>query len=298
MWNDLFIKQLMMRKVIYALLPLLLLAVLIFGFRVLFLLIFVCLLGVTTEYLMEKRLKKKVSEAVLVSCLLYTLSLPSHTPFWIAGVGIIFGILFAKEVYGGFGRNIFNPAITARLFVYISFPNVLTQNWSAIPFSGDAITSATPLMVLRSGESFNFLRLFFGWHSGSMGELSIFLIILGAIYLVKTKTASLKIILSTLASAFFFIVLFRITTQSGLPVFSSFFSGSIFFVAVFMATDPITAPKQDKAKMYYGILIGAVIVIVRTFSLFPEGTSFGLMTGNICASLFDNLVKKKKIKKD
>lgn len=293
MWNKYFIKQMMMRKVIYSLIPILLFSILIFGFRVLILLFFITATGVITEYLMEKRLNKKISEAVIVSSFLYTLSLPVNIPIWTACVGIIFGILFAKEVYGGFGRNVFNPAISARLFVYIAFPNLMTQNWAALPYSGDAITSATPLMILRNSGSINYLNLFLGWHSGSMGETSIFLIILAGIYLIWTKTASWKIIVSTLTTALFFIIIFRFTSSSGLPIISSFLSGSIFFVAIFMATDPITAPKQEKAKIYYGIIIGALIVIIRTFSLFPEGTSFGLMTGNICASLLDNIFKKK-----
>ncbi|WP_206076135.1 RnfABCDGE type electron transport complex subunit D [Marinitoga lauensis] len=244
---------------------------------------------------MEKRVKKNVSEAVLVTSMLFVLSLPPLTPWWIALIGIIFGVLFGKEVFGGFGRNPFNPAIVGRLFIYITFPNIMTYGWMEPGnFGINAITTATPLKIMRSGEGdFNLLKLFFGIRSGSMGESFIFLIIIAAIYLIYTKTASWKIIISTFLSSVSMIYAFYFVGLINYPL-QFLMSGSLLFVTVFMATDPISGPKNQKAHWYYGILIGVVTILIRTFSLFPEGTSFAVLLGNTFAPLMDELLIKKR----
>ncbi|KUK80595.1 MAG: NQR2 and RnfD family protein, partial [Petrotoga mobilis] len=158
MASGFFQKQVMMRKVLYSLIPIYAFAFYMYGWRLIFLSIFVYGFGILTEYIMERRQKRKVTDAVLVSCTLFVLSLPPATPWWIASIGIIFGVLFAKEVYGGFGRNVFNPAIAGRLFIYITFPNIMTQSWLQPGNFGratsDILTSATPLQVLANGENF------------------------------------------------------------------------------------------------------------------------------------------------
>ncbi len=156
-----FIKQKMMRTVIYSLIPLILASIYFFGWRALVLQLVVLIAGVATEWIYERRQKKKISEAIFVTCILYTLTLPPRTPFWIAIVGIVFGVFFAKEVFGGFGKNLFNPALVARAFVYISFPEPMTSQWSKVAsgFPGgfgiylteniDAITQSTPMLIFR-----------------------------------------------------------------------------------------------------------------------------------------------------
>ncbi|ACJ75276.1 Na(+)-translocating NADH-quinone reductase subunit b (na(+)-translocating nqr subunit b) (na(+)-nqr subunit b) [Thermosipho africanus H17ap60334] len=264
----LFQKQVMMRRVLYALLPIYIYSFLFYGLRLIWLSIFVFSFGILAEYIFEKRKNKKVSEAVLVTCMLYTLSLPPLTPWWIAVIGIIFGVVFAKEVYGGFGRNVFNPAITGRLFVYIAFPSFMTKGWM-LPKLGslglDAVTSATPLSLFDSGKLTNLKDLFFGFRAGSFGEGAIFLIFIGAIYLIITKTASWKIIVSTILSAAFLTFMFDLFIPSAPPTLFALLSGSLLFVSVFIATDPITAPKNSKAQYIYGIIIGVSIVLIRTF---------------------------------
>ncbi|ABR30516.1 NADH:ubiquinone oxidoreductase, Na translocating, B subunit [Thermosipho melanesiensis] len=291
-----FQKQPMMRRVIYALFPIYIYAFLFYGFRLVFLSILIFTAGILTEYLFEKRKNKKVSEAVLVSCMLYTLSLPPNVPWWIAVIGIVFGIAIAKEAYGGFGRNVFNPAITGRLFVYVTFPTFMTSGWLVAKFGSfgkDAITSATPLAILRYGGSVDIAKLFLGLRAGSFGEGAMFLILLGAIYLIVTRTASFRIMLSTFLSASAFILLFDLFLGK-MPFLLAILSGSLIFVSVFIATDPITAPKNKKAQIIYGLIIGTSIAVIRSFSLFSEGTSFAILLGNTFAPLLDFLTKKVK----
>ncbi|TDX16210.1 RnfABCDGE-type electron transport complex D subunit [Petrotoga sibirica] len=301
MASGFFQKQVMMRKVLYSLIPIYTFAFYMYGWRLIFLSIFVYGFGILTEYIMERRQKRKVTEAVLVSCTLFVLSLPPATPWWIASIGIIFGVLFAKEVYGGFGRNVFNPAIAGRLFIYITFPNIMTQSWLQPGNFGratsDILTSATPLQVLANGENFGLFELFFGLRSGSMGEGPIFLILIAAIYLIATKTASWKIMLSTFLSASLLTIFFSLMgLQNAFYPLEFLLSGSFMFVTVFMATDPVTAPKNETSKWFYGIIIGVTAIFIRTFSLFPEGTSFGVLMGNTFAALLDIAFTRKKVK--
>ncbi|MBM7558333.1 RnfABCDGE type electron transport complex subunit D [Marinitoga litoralis] len=294
MKKSFFLKQPMMRKVLYALAPIYLFALYFYGVRLLILSVVVFAGGILTEYIMEKRVNKNVSEAVLVTSMLFVLSLPPLTPWWIALIGIVFGVLFGKEVFGGFGRNPFNPAIVGRLFIYITFPNVMTYGWMKPGgFGIDVVTTATPLKLMRdSGETIDLLKAFFGFRPGSMGESFIFLIVLAAIYLIYTKTASWKIIVSTFLSATALTYIFYFAGFINFPL-EFLMSGSLLFVTVFMATDPISGPKNQKAHWYYGILIGSVTILIRTFSLFPEGTSFAVLLGNTFAPLMDELLSKK-----
>ncbi|ABV33435.1 MULTISPECIES: RnfABCDGE type electron transport complex subunit D [Pseudothermotoga] len=289
----LFQKQPMMRRVLYSLIPIYVFSIYLYGLRTIWLSLLVFISGIFTEYIMESRKKKPVSEAVLVTCALLSLSLPPLTPWWIAVIAAFFGVFFAKEVYGGFGRNVFNPAIVGRLFVYISFPIQMTTKW-IIP-KADVFTSATPLDLLRSGQKLNIEELFFGFRSGSIGESSIILIVLAAVYLIITKTASWRIMVSTFGSATLLTLLFDIF-HLGPPALPMLLSGSFLFVTVFMATDPVSAPKKTSSQWIYGVIIGICSVLIRTFSLFSEGTSFAVLLGNTSASLLDELMAKKKVK--
>uniref|UniRef100_A0A7C5U4B1 NADH:ubiquinone oxidoreductase, Na translocating, B subunit n=1 Tax=Fervidobacterium nodosum TaxID=2424 RepID=A0A7C5U4B1_9BACT len=286
----------MMRKMLWALLPLFVFSVFAYGFRPIWLGIWVFATGILVEYLFEREKKKPVSEAVLVSCMLFLLSLPPNTPFWVAVIGIAFGISFGKEVYGGFGRNVFNPAIVGRLFVYITFPSFMTMGWVKPSLFGlDAVSSATPLALMRDGKSVSFLDLFLGWRAGSLGEAPVFLILIAAIYLIVTKTASWRLMVSTYLSAGILTFLLDVfNVPKALPTLPALFSGSLLFITVFMATEPITAPKKIKSQWVYGMIIGVTGVIIRTFSLFSEGWSFAILMGNLFAPLLDEMLQDKK----
>lgn len=319
-----FQKQDVMRRVVYSLIPILLFSVLLYGWRVLAQMVVVFSAAILTEYIFTRRRGKKVSEAVLVTSMIYLLALPPALPLWISAVGIIFAVALAKEAYGGFGRNVFNVAIAGRLFIYLSFPVPYNRGWMQSASLGpngitglfgtaggpvDAASSATPLRVLYAGDMPNMLHQFLGFRSGSMGESSVLLILLAAIYLVATKTANWRPMVFTFlgalisASAFFFAGLIPgmdPTSAAGgaafLPVIAFMMSGSILYVAVFMATDPITAPNKPAAQVVYGLIIGLVTMLVRVFAGFPEGTSFGIMVANTFALLLDEIFPKPKKK--
>ena len=280
-----------MRRVLLSLVPIYLLALYMYGWRLLFLAALVFPLGIAGEYIMEKRKSKRISEAILVTCSLYLLSLPAHTPWWIAMIGILFSVFIGKEIYGGFGRNIFNPAIAGRLFVYIAFPNSLQMGYlepGRFGIGVDAISGATNLGILRDGGSIDRLMSFLGLRAGAMGESSVLLILLAAVYLIVTRTASWRIILSTLLSAAALTTILHFAGVAGafFPL-DAVLSGSIFFVCVFIDTDPVSAPKKTLSHWFYGLIIGSTSILIRTFSLFPEGTSFGVLLGNTFASLLD-----------
>lgn len=302
-----FQKQLMMRRVLYALAPIAALSIWLYGPRVVLVLALSLGTGVLVEYLFEKRKGGKVSEAVLVTGTLFAMAMPPAVPLWIVVVGMAFAVFMAKEVYGGFGRNVFNPAIAGRLFVYISFAGTLGAAFYAPGAFGaaagslfgkvDAVARATPLAVWRTGGQVPILDLIIGTRAGTIGESSVALIAAAAVYLVATKTAQWRLIASTiLGGALVAGGLLIAGVSKALPM-QSLLAGSFLFVAVFMATDPVSAPKKPAAQWGYGLLIGAVIIVIRTFSLFPEGTSFALLLGNTFASLFDRMVNEAAKKK-
>jgi Na+-transporting NADH:ubiquinone oxidoreductase subunit B len=294
-----------MRKVIYALAPLVFASVYFFGWRALALLVVNILSGIFAEWLFKRKSKKPLTEAVFVSAILYTLTLPVRTPFWIGALGIFFGIVFGREVFGGFGRNVFNPALVARAFVYVSFPTQLTVQWTAAAKGGlgaltqfigtpiDTLTTATPMIAYRNlGELPNIMDLLFGSVAGSLGETSHALILIGAIYLLVTKTASWELMLSTLvgfliASTGFYAM--GITEVMN-PLYG-LLSGGFLFGMVFMTTDPVTAPKTVEAKWIYGILIGVITVVIRGFALFSGGVMFAILIGNTFSPILDEMVK-------
>lgn len=299
----LFMRQSIMRRVLISLLPILLWAVYSFGLRVLLVLAVVTVAGVLTEYLILRFMKGgsdfKIPEAIFVTCVLFTLILPATVPLWVAVVGIAFGVLFGKGVFGGFGKNIFNPALVGRCFVFISFPSSMTVTWAA-PFQGfpggllrfsagaDAISAATPLVQTGTDLS----RLFLGQIPGSSGEISALLILLAAIYLVYTKTASMRIMLSGVA-AFLGLstILYSLGVLPSTPL-ESLLTGGFLFAIVFMATDPISAPRDKVAQIFFGVLVGLLALTIRTFSVFREGAMFAILLANTFGPLIEMRVKE------
>ncbi len=304
-------KQPMMRKVLLALAPIILASIYFFGWRALVMIVWASVVGVFAEWVFEHKRNKPVTEAVFVTAVLFTLTLPVRTPFWVVAVGMLFGVIFGKEVFGGFGRNVFNPALVGRAFVYVSFPTFLTVQWTK-PFENliggfahfvgtpvDDVTTATPMLLFRTtGEIFDYTRLFLGNISGSLGETSALLIILAGIYLLVTKTASWETMLATIAGFLLTNSAFYLVGTKGIPnPLFGLLSGGLLFGAVFMSTDPISAPKTREAKLIYGLLIGIITVIIRGFALFAEGVMFAILIANTFAPILDEAVKALKAKK-
>ena len=307
-----FQKQKMMSTVIYSLIPVVLYSVYLFGLRTLALLAVVMICGVLSEYIVMRSIngdKAKVSEAVLVSSILFTLTLPPSVPFWVAGVGIIFGIVFGKAVFGGFGKNIFNPAIVARCFVYISFPAFMTVSWikpftsfpgGLIKFTNsvDAVTNATPLITFnKTGEIASYWDLSYGGVAGSLGETAAILLVLAGIFLIIKKTASWKVMASCLVGFGVLNTILWVTGVTAADPLFSVLSGGFVFGMIFMATDPVTAPKSDTARIIYGLAIGLITAVIRIFGLFAEGMMFAILIANMFVPLIERLLKDMKARK-
>ena len=331
----LFMKQPMMLRVLYALTPVAVAGIYFFGWRVLGLLGVCTLAGLATECVMARRRGAAISIACFVTCCLYTLSLPATLPFWMAVVGIVVGILFGKEVFGGFGRNFANPAIVGRAFIYVAFPPEMTgsfvpafRGWpggfgqwslttaetlpdwmsSAGIHVADAVTAATPMWARRDfGFEASLAKLFFGnigdifktefgshaLAAGSIGEVSSVLIILAGAYLLISKTANWRLMVSPLLGAMAACLLLGyaagIAAVPALPF--TLFSGGLMYGAVYMVTEPISAPKKHSAMWIYGFLIGVLIVLLRWKAQFSGAVAFAILLGNICAPSLDMLVK-------
>ncbi|NLX82285.1 MAG: RnfABCDGE type electron transport complex subunit D [Clostridiales bacterium] len=311
--KTLFTKQKMMRTVLLALIPIALLAVFLYGWRWVLMGLLVGLAAVISEYLVMRSINKekaKVSEAVFVSAALFTLTLPPMTPMWVAVVGIVFGGVFGKGVFGGFGRNIFNPALVGRCFIYVAFPAHMTMTWpqpflslpggfAAYSTAVDAISAATPIITYNaSGALPNYLHLFLGNVAGSLGESSALLILLSGLFLVYKKVASWQLMVSTIVSGTALSALFHyagVTQATGMaaaPPLFMLLSGGFLFGSIFMVTDPISAPKTKQAQWVAGTLVGLITVIIRTFSLFTEGMMFAILIVNAFTPLLELQIKR------
>jgi Na+-transporting NADH:ubiquinone oxidoreductase subunit B len=301
-------KQKPMRTVLTGLAPAVAASVYYFGWRSLVLLFVVTFFGFLTEYIFNRFYNKPVTEAVFVTCFLFTLSLPPTLPYWMAALGIIFGLLFGKLAFGGFGRNVFNPALVGRIFLYINFGNAMTGQGTWLDPSGsfpaglgrftlDSISEATPLRILASGGAVPIRDLFLGNTGGCLGDTAAFLLILGGIYIVWKKVANYRIVAGVL---FGFLAMNGSLWLAGLTFdpLRGLLAGGFLLGAFFMATDPISAAQTNKGRWLYGILIGILAVLIRVFSSWPEGIMFAILLGNMFAPIIDYALSAKKRKEN
>lgn len=301
-------KQQAMRNVLIGLSPLILAAIYFFGWRFIAVYLVVGAAGLLSEWFMSKRYGYKITESLFVTATLFALSLPPTIPLWIAAVGIAFGVIFGKMVFGGFGRNIFNPAITARAFVYISFGVPMTAHFlspqtavSSFPagfgvFSSaaDSVAAATPLIT----KSADHLSLLLGNVAGSFGETSAVLILLGGLFIIYKKAANWKTVVSAVVAFLLFqtILWMTDTAQAADPLYA-LLSGSFIFAAFFMITDPVSSSQStDIGRIIYGAAFGLLTVLIRIFSSWAEGVTFAILLVNMFAPLLDYLIKEAKKK--
>ena len=295
-----------MLRVCVALSPLVFAALYLFGWRSLVLVAVSFLFGIAAEAAFTLRQGKPITSAVLVTCLIFTLSLPPTIPFWMAIVGIVVGVSIGKMVFGGFGQNIFNPAMVGRCFLYITFPIEMTNTWVNPMWGGiagfghwspavDAVTQATPLVVLRGGEPFPLRDLLFGNTSGSLGETSALLILLGGVYIIYKKAASWRLVASCLFGAFVTSSVFHWAGYPSVaPPISNLLSGSFLFGAIFVVSEPISGAKTKEGQWIYGCVIGALTVVLRGFSNFSCGLMFSVLIMNAFVPLLDQTVRQVK----
>jgi Na+-transporting NADH:ubiquinone oxidoreductase subunit B/electron transport complex protein RnfD len=275
---------------IAALVPAALASVYFHGLKAVMIIAVSYIAGFSVEFMFAVVRKHKIHEGFLVTGLIFPLVLPPTTPLWVVAVGVIFGVLFGKEMFGGTGRNIFNPALVGRLFITIAFPAIMTTSWK-VPFT-DAITAATPLSVYKTTDVMASMSdLLIGTTAGSMGETCRIAIILGGLFLLFTKAGNWRIPVSYLGSVFAFAAIgnYFLPGRIAPPAFQ-LFAGGLMFGAFFMATDPVTSPFTIAGKYSFGIMCGLLTVLIRSFSGYVEGVMFSIVIMNAFAPLIDHVV--------
>lgn len=279
---------------IIALLPSAVSAVVFFGWRVLLMFAASYVAGGIVEVAFALIRKREIEEGFLVTGLIFPLVLPPTTPLWVVAVGCAVGVFFGKEVFGGTGRNIFNPALVGRLFITIAFPQIMSASWQ-MPFS-DAITSATPLASFKTaGELTPLMDLLLGNVAGSIGEVFRIGVIAGGIFLILSKVANWRVPVTYIASvALFGWIGNLIAPETVAPPLFQLMAGSLLFGAFFMATDPVTSPFNKESKFIFGVLAGLVTVVIRSFSGYTEGVMFSIIFMNALTPLIDHFVVKAK----
>lgn len=292
-----------MSMVIVALVPCVAASLYFFGLRVLALIVVSYAVGGTIEVLFAVVRKEEINEGFLVTGLLFPLILPPGLPLWMAAAGVAFGVVVGKEIFGGTGRNLFNPALVGRCFLAIAYPSATAGNW-LVPGTGwlgrlteyasaadvSAVTGATPLSMASRGEITPLADLWWGRTAGACAETSTAAIVAGAIVLVACGVANWRTIAASVGS---FALLAAALHQAAPgeapgPVWG-LMAGGFLFGAVFMATDPVSGPVTNGAKWVYGAVIGATTVLIRQYSGYPEGATFAILLGNICAPVLDEV---------
>jgi Na+-transporting NADH:ubiquinone oxidoreductase subunit B len=277
--------------------------------------------GLAVEFVFAVIKGHEVEEGYLVTGMLVPLIVPVDTPLWMLAVAVIFGVVIGKEVFGGTGMNILNPALTIRAFLFFAYPTWMSGDkvWvhQAVERAGtpDAISGETILGYLAQGRgaeySYSISDMFFGFIPGSVGETSTFLILLGGLFLVFTKIASWRIMLSAVLGALFMGLIFNGVVDAGWITESSKFYGLMSFAfwqhlivgglafgIVYMATDPVTGSQTNKGKWYYGFFIGFISVLIRVFNpAYPEGVFLAILLMNVFAPTIDHYVVQGNIKK-
>lgn len=263
-----------------------------------------------------------ISEGFLVTGLLYPLILPPSIPLWQAAVGITFGVIIGKEVFGGTGRNLLNPALTSRAFLFFCYPLSMSgdkvwiaQKTGTTPVA-DAVSGATALAISAASTGavkveevlaqagLTFKTLFLGTHPGSLGETSALLCLIGAVFLCVTRVANYRVIvggvLGVLATGLLMNVLAKPTSSPFMHLnpFYHLVMGGVAFGIAYMATDPVTGPGMDRSRWIYGFLIGMLTVVIRIFNpAYPEGAMLAILFMNIFAPLLDYIEIKVKLRK-
>jgi RnfABCDGE-type electron transport complex D subunit len=279
-----------MSVVIVALLPAAVASVVFYGWKAVAMIAVSYLVGGVIEVLFALIRRKEIEEGFLVTGLIFPLILPPTAPLWMVAVGSAFGVFFGKEVFGGTGRNIFNPALVGRIFITIAFPELMSARWQK-PFS-DAITAATPLGLFKSSRALTPLAdLLLGQVTGSMGELLRLGVLAGGLFLIVTRVANWRVPLAYLGSvALFSWIGNRAAPDLFAPPLFQLLAGGLLFGAFFMATDPVSSPATKAGKWVFGIGCGIVTLLIRNFSGFTEGVMFSILFMNAFAPLIDTLV--------
>ena len=262
--------------------------------------------GLAIEFASSQIRGEEVNEGYLMSGMLIPLIVPVDVPLWMLAVAVAFAVIFGKEVFGGTGMNIWNPALLTRAFLFFSYPNEMSgaQTWIALRKGEtliDGATGATPLSFAADGMDglanagaqygTGFWDMFLGVVPGSVGETCVIAILLGAFILIWTGVGSWKVMLSSVAGALLVGGLANLAGASDIPCWYHLVMGGFAFGTVFMATDPVTSAQTEGGKWIYGLLVGALCVIIRLFNPgYAEGMMLAILLGNTFAPLIDHCV--------
>ncbi len=281
--------------------------------------------GLGVEFIFATIKGHEVEEGYLVTGMLVPLIVPVDIPLWMLAVAVVFGVVIGKEVFGGTGMNILNPALTIRAFLFFAYPTWMSgdkvwvtgaverANEIAAGANLDAISGETILGSLALGHhtDYSIMDMFYGFIPGSIGETSTLLILLGGLFLIFTKIGSWRIMLSSVLGAVVMGLLFNQVTAAGIidsgskfyslmnaPFWEHLLIGGFAFGTVFMATDPVTASQTNKGKWIYGFLIGFISILIRVFNpAYPEGVMLAILLMNVFAPTIDHYVVQGNVNK-
>ncbi len=300
-----------MRDVAIAMMPALLFGVFVFGLPALLVILVCAATCVLTEYVYQRLMKLPVTAgdgSALVTGLILAMNMPATVPLWVPVMGSVFAILIVKQLFGGLGQNIMNPALAARCFLLISFPALLGGHWPAVgnlfgadmwqgfaqrmtTFTLDATATATPLQLLKEGGTVDLLQAFLGLHSGCIGETSTLAILLGLVYMLLRGVISIRIPAVYVGATAVFLAVFHLASGGGMPtanyMVGQLCTGGLMAGAVFMATDYVTSPITAWGQVIYGITLGLLTALFRVFGGSAEGVSYAIIIGNTLVPLME-----------
>ncbi len=273
------------------------------------------IVGLGIEFVFAQQRGHGIHEGFLVSGILIPMVMPIETPLWMVALATAFAVILGKEVFGGTGMNIWNPALVARAFLFFAYPAQMSGEsvWVALGSSDkvvDGFSGATPMANAAAGHlNYSVADAFFGFIPGSIGETSAFAILIGALILIVTGIGSWKIMISTIAGGAVMGLILNAASGSdalsaanqvyfGMPFWHHLILGGFMFGAIFMATDPVSGSQTEKGKWIYGFLIGILAILIRVINpAFPEGMMLAILLMNTFAPLIDHYVVAGHIKK-
>ncbi|MCI8981215.1 MAG: RnfABCDGE type electron transport complex subunit D [Hungatella sp.] len=276
--------QNLMLDVAIAMIPASVYGVYQFGLKALCILLVTVAGAVLSEYVYESLMGKPVTimdGSALVTGMILGLNMPPEIPLWIPFLGSIFAIIVVKQIYGGLGQNFMNPALAARCFLLISFANQMSA------FKLDGVSGATPLSVLKNGGSVDVAAMFVGKIPGTIGEVSVIALLIGAVYLLVKKVISIRIPAAYLISFGVFVFIFG--QHDPAYVLAHLCGGGLIFGAFFMATDYVTSPITPRGQILFGILLGVLTGLFRLFGGSAEGVSYAIIISNLLVPLIEKV---------
>ncbi|MBE6685928.1 MAG: RnfABCDGE type electron transport complex subunit D [Ruminococcaceae bacterium] len=300
-----------MLDVLIAMLPALIWSVYVFGWRSLSIVVICVASCIAFEYFYQKLMKKRITAGDLsaaVTGVLLAYNLPVSVPFWVPVIGAFFAIVVVKQLFGGIGKNIMNPALAARVFLFCAWPSILGNDAYFAPFTKmsplavsvkglDTVAGATPLASFKTGgiSDYSIFDMFIGRIPGCIGEVSAMLLILGGIYLMVRRVITWHIPLSYIGTVALVSFLFPKVESVHAFEFMAMevFSGALMLGAIYMATDYATSPVSPKGRIIYGIGCGAITVFIRYFGGYSEGTSFAILIMNLLVWYIDMFTRPK-----